>query len=197
MPNDSSRLTFIILFGWIFFENSWIFFGLIKMHMLVCCTLQMHMFLEMIISYWPTTTIGLHTIHLFMFMGRDMGETKQCTLDLLNTDKRLQLNMFFIFPPSSSITWKNGLNKVIDYFNMTLWTNHYGWSKNIIYFNLYYCKVLFTWPYFATQRSFTLFYYSILSQNIFEKSFYYCGWGHVLKNKIIQGSPTRGYKCLL
>jgi hypothetical protein len=42
-----------------FYKKSWIFFGFIKMHMFVCCTLQMHMFLQMIVSYWPITMIGL------------------------------------------------------------------------------------------------------------------------------------------
>jgi hypothetical protein len=37
-------------------------------------------------------------------MGKDMGEIKQYTLDLLNIEKRLQLNMFFILPPPLSIT---------------------------------------------------------------------------------------------
>jgi hypothetical protein len=102
VSNGRSKM---VLFGGSFTEKHWIFLALEKCtrsqcpaRALVATRSDLFLSNKWLFLRWPTTTIvwprcwelnslWLCTVHLFTFMGGDGGETKQCTLNVLSTDR--------------------------------------------------------------------------------------------------------------
>jgi len=80
---------------------SWVFFGLVKMHILAkCSSIRSRKWLFLIGGnyndwprWWELNSLSLCTVHLCRFIGKDGGDTKQCTRDVLRTYRGLPWGM--------------------------------------------------------------------------------------------------------
>jgi hypothetical protein len=107
LPNKSihncrNKVAFTVLLD----ENigqklSWVFFGLVKMHILAkCSSIRSRKWLFLIGGnyndwprWWELNSVSLCKLHLCRFIGKDGGDTKQCTQDVLRTYRGLPRGM--------------------------------------------------------------------------------------------------------
>jgi hypothetical protein len=104
-----------------------------------------HILHEMSVSQWPSTindwpmwweynSLSSFTVHVFRFVAREGGQTKQGTLDVLNTDRGLPLGIllvedgytfrnFFVSPSSVLLFWEG---------SSLLWSDLLFWVDHLV-----------------------------------------------------------------